>query len=78
MNEREMYKAELVNGELIVTPVLPAIWKRIGHQGLGQTKTEAIEKLKKRIMDKFSHDIKAIDWQSIQYVSQFGEAPDAQ
>lgn len=72
-HERPMYKAILVKSELIIDEVPFGVWRRIGTEGLGGSKVEAIEKLKRRIMNQFAADLKAIDWQSMEYVKEFAE-----
>lgn len=69
--KRPMYRAHLINNELLVEEVSPHIVARIGTSGLGHSKAGAIEKLKRRIMDKFAEELRAIDWQSMQYVKDF-------
>lgn len=63
-----MYKAELSRMELIILEVSPHQYMRFGTSGLGRTKVEAIEILKKRIMDQFQSDMQCIDWQARQFI----------
>lgn len=66
--EKVMYAASLVNDELIIREVGEGVYRRIGTQGLSNTKLEAAEVLKSRIMEKFTHDMKCVDWQSQQFI----------
>lgn len=66
-----MYKAELSSGELVVLEVSPHCYMRVGTKDLGRTKLEAIEILKKSVMERFLTDMKCIDWQSQQYVRSY-------
>jgi hypothetical protein len=69
-----MYKAELQNGELVITEISPEIYKRISTQGLGHSKVGAIEILKHRIMKQFEKDLICSNWQSLQYVKDYSDA----
>ena len=62
-----MYKAELIKTELVLTEVSPLIYMRFGTQGLGKTKVEAIEILRKGIMVKFNREMGCINWQAREY-----------
>ena len=63
-----MYKAELIKGELVISEVTAHIYMRIGTSGLGYSKAEAIEILRRQILDKFADDLKRINWQAIPYM----------
>lgn len=71
MADRSMYQAKLQDGDLVVTEIIPEIWKRISTEGLGHSPLGAIELLKRRIMKQFAKDLTAIDWQSLQYVKDY-------
>lgn len=63
-----MYKATLVGTELVIEPITPHVYRRIGTAGLGHTKVEAVELLKLRIMKRFEQDLSAVNWQARQLV----------
>jgi hypothetical protein len=65
---RPQYRATLIAGDLIIEEVPATIYMRIGTEGLGSTKLGAVEKLKRRIMEKFAADLQRIDWQSMEYI----------
>ena len=62
-----MYRATLVKNELILEEISPHVYRRVGTTGLGRNKVEAIEKLKRRMMDRFAVDLQAVNWQMLQY-----------
>jgi hypothetical protein len=63
-----MFRASFIDGQLVIEPVTAHIYRRTGIAGLGISKIEAIELLKKRIMDNFAAQLAAIDWQARQYI----------
>jgi len=58
------YRAKLEGMQLTVEEVSAHIYRRFGTVGTGVTKLEAVEILKKSIMDKFLSHMSAIDWQA--------------
>ena len=63
-----MYAASLVADELIIREVSEGVVRRIGTEGLSNTKFEAAEALKLRIMNQCLHDMKCVDWQAQQFI----------
>lgn len=69
-NLPDMYRAELVAGDLNVVPVTGHIYMRIGTAGLNESKIGAIEDLKLRMMNIFQMQMKQIDWQANKYIRE--------
>lgn len=63
-----MYAAKLFNDILEIKEVSEGVVRRIGTEGLSNTKFEAAEALKERIMKQFLHDMKCVDWQAQQFI----------
>ncbi len=66
--EKVMYAASLVQGELVIREVNEGVYNRIGTDGLCRTKEQACEALKLRIMDQFMADMRCVDWQARQFI----------
>lgn len=60
------YRAKLDVTQLLIEEVSPHIYRRFSTVGTGTTKMEAVEILKRDLMDDFLRKMAAIDWQARQ------------
>ena len=61
--EQIMYKAELRDGFLVIREIIPYVYNRWGFGGLGKTESEAVDKLRARVVDMYEDELKKIDFQ---------------